>query len=164
MKVKVNTKQLSKSLREYKTKLEIAFVRAVQGTVAELLDTILEANPVGDAAKYQKFYISRNAHSGYAVKEGLSSGSWIVEYNNVTPDREVSYGQREASRLRFEAGKNAFKLGDTIYIHNSVDYIASIPADPYPGFLGDIGGERFIMQAVKISYSVSIREFELQGL
>jgi len=152
---KIDSTALTASIKEYKMALSLAFVKTVQGTIGELLNVILQANPVGDSMKYQSFYLQRQQYSGYAPREGLSSGSWIVEYDKVTPDREVSYGGREASKQRFDLGKSEFKLGDTIYLHNSVDYITRKAADSDPGFLGDIQGEKFVMQAVRSSYAVA---------
>ena len=122
VKISLNVDEFKKSLEAYKAKLTEAFTEMPLRVTRQLLKIVLAANPVGSLNNIKE-YERRFKFSGYAAKPGLSSGSWVTEFDSITADREVSYGGASASMQAFDNIAKRFRIGETINVHNSVDYM-----------------------------------------
>ncbi len=85
----------------------------------------VDESPYGDSEKYANWYQSRQKTSGYLPVEGLAKGSWTISIGSQENSGAGFYQEptgesaKEAASLRIEG----YKLGQDVYIQNSINYI-----------------------------------------
>lgn len=128
MRVTCNTDALLASLQ----KLEEEVARKLKGMVETFVYNIawqaIENTPFGNAVANQRYYRTYERLKWFMPIEGSAKGGWTVTMNAASrvlvPLRADS---QAATNTKDDAKNDAknYKLGDTVYIMNSVPYVAT---------------------------------------
>lgn len=131
MQISFDTSKLEQSLKKFHDEA----IRKMQGMVALFAYKItLEAidnTPFGDSVTYASYYNMKSRLQWFMPIEGSAKGGWTISMNKPTHIRvpERANG-KEATNIKENADVDSlkYKLGDTVYIMNSVPYMNT------PGF------------------------------
>jgi len=128
MSVSVNTTATEASLEKYKQKLEQKFIKLSKRLSFVVAQSAIEVTPYGDVDRYRGLYEYRKATKGYEIQAGLAKGSWTVQVGSSASKGAIFYDDRQGSEALGSAIGNvqSFKLGDSIYINNTLDYIKQL--------------------------------------
>lgn len=156
--IKANTTNLEASLQEYKELLEQKLKDVATALSYRVATEAIEATPFGDTARYYGWYKDRQEKKGYRIEPGLAKGSWIVSLNNQSSKGAVFYDNQEGTEAKQAAmtGARGLKLGDSIIINNSLDYITTLdttgqsPQAPY-------GIRKPALEQIKAVYKIDIQ-------
>lgn len=131
MKIICDTSKLEESLK----KAHEEAVRKMQGMVQifayKVTVEAIENTPYGDSDLHFNYYNLRSRLKWFLPYEGSAKGGWTITMNNpskiLVPERADS---REAINIKQNADTDSmlYKLGDVVYIMNSVPYVNT------PGF------------------------------
>lgn len=128
MRVSCNIDELVESLKQ----LEKEVTRKLEGMVHLFVYNItaqaIDNTPFGNAGLYARFYNSRERLKWFMPIEGSAKGGWTVSME--TPTRvmvPLRADSEAASNTKEDANRDAktYKLGETVYIMNSVPYVAN---------------------------------------
>lgn len=128
MQISCDTSKLEQSLKKFHDEA----IRKMQGMVAMFSYMVtfeaIENTPYGDSSKYPQFYNNEFRSFWLEPKEGSAKGGWILTMNlpsNVlSPERAFTSDAKNIKDSAFSSA-NKYKLGDIVYIVNSVPYVAS---------------------------------------
>lgn len=88
----------------------------------------IENTPFGDDVLNKRFYNIRNRLVTLIPEAGSAKGGWTISMNSTTHIRAPERAQNEAAvNIKENAAfaSESYKLGDTVYIMNSVPYVAT---------------------------------------
>lgn len=135
--IKCDTSKLEEQLKKLHEEVTKKLEGMVQIFAYHVTWKAIETTPYGDDVLYSKYYELKSRLRWFLPYEGSAKGGWTVTMNQPSriyvPERAQD---REAINIKTNAEKDsmAYKLGDTVYIMNSVPYVAT------PGFtLGKFG-------------------------
>ena len=131
MQITCDTSKLEQSLKKFHEEA----VRKMQGMVAlfsyKVTLEAIDNTPFGDSETYAGYYNLKSRLKWFLPYEGSAKGGWTISMNTPTYIRvpERANG-REATNIKENADIDSlkYKLGDTVYIMNSVPYVST------PGF------------------------------
>lgn len=131
MQISCDTSKLEETLKKYHEQA----VRKLQGMVQIFSYWVafeaIDNTPFGDSIVYSKYYNLRSRLEWFMPIEGSAKGGWTISMNQPTrilvPERAET---RDAINIKQNADDDSqqYKLGDTVYIMNSVPYMNT------PGF------------------------------
>jgi len=128
MRITCNYSELEDSLKKFHEEA----VRKMQGMVIMFSYMVtfeaIENTPYGNSSKYPQFYNNEFRTFWLEPKEGSAKGGWILTMNlpsNVlSPERASSSEAKNTKDAAFSSA-SSYKLGDMVYIVNSVPYVSS---------------------------------------
>lgn len=129
MQISCDTSKLEQSLKKFHEEA----VRKMQGMVQLFAYWItweaINKTPFGDAVTYAEYYNLDSRLRWFSPKEGSAKGGWTISMN--TPSRILvpeKASSREAENIKQNAKEDSltYKLGDIVYIVNSVPYVNTI--------------------------------------
>lgn len=122
--IKTSTEKTEASLQYYKEILEQRLKDVAQAVAATAAKSFVEFTPVGNTVTYKELYEYREETKGYRIEPGLARGSWVLSLNNQVNYSFDNYDKEGTESLkRAQSTLQGIKLGDTIIINNSLDYI-----------------------------------------
>lgn len=128
MRISANIAALQKSLEEAKKEINRKLESMVQIFSYWITWQAIENTPYGDSELYFRYYNIKTRLKWFLPYEGSAKGGWTISMNLPTkilvPERASSV---EALNIKSNADKDSmsYKLGDTVYIVNSVPYMAN---------------------------------------
>ena len=131
MQVTCDTSKLEQSLKKFREEAVRKMEGMVQIFAYKVTFEAIENTPYGDSDLYFNYYNLRSRLKWFLPYEGSAKGGWTISMNQPTkilvPERADS---REAINIKQNADNDSmlYKLGDTVYIMNSVPYVNT------PGF------------------------------
>jgi len=155
--LQADTKNLEASLQEYKELLEQKLKDVASAFAYRVASEAIEATPYGDTARYADWYERRNKEKGYSILPGLAKGSWVLSLNNQSTKGAVYYDTPEGSDAKKAAmiGTRNLKLGDSIIINNSLDYIDNLDAGQ--SYQAPRGIRKPALEQIKSVYKIDIQ-------
>jgi hypothetical protein len=136
MQVSCDTSKLEQSLK----KLHEEAVRKMQGMVQifsyKVTFEAIENTPFGDDQAYAVLYNNRARLAVLPPEAGSAKGGWTISFNGPTriifPERATDENAQNIKN-NADIASQGYKLGDDLYIMNSVRYVASDgwPYDTY---------------------------------
>ena len=158
--VKTDTTKVEASLQQYKEFLENKLKEIAHVLAYRVAVSAIDATPIGDleggTKAYKRLYEQRFHNKGYRVETGLAKGSWVLSLNNQVYKGAVLYDNTEGTKARASAERElmSFKLGDSIIINNSLDYIQDLE-DGSSGQAPD-GIRKPALDQIKAVYKIDI--------
>ena len=158
--IKTSTTNLEASLQQYKELLEKKLKDVAQMFAHTVAKSLVEQTPVGSPEtgnrSYLGMYENRQRTKGYRIEGGLARGSWVLSLNNQVNCGAVDYdtqGYKTVSKA--DSKLQSIKLGDSIVINNSLDYISNLDAGqssqaPY-------GIRKPALEQIKAVYKIDIQ-------
>ena len=131
--IKTSTDKTEASLQHYKELLEQKLKDVAQAVAYTAAKSFVEFTPVGHpetgTRSYLGMYQNRERTKGYRIEGGLAKGSWVLSLNNQVNQGAVDYDTQGVKTLsKAQSSLQSIKLGDTIIINNSLDYIQYLDA------------------------------------
>lgn len=123
-----NTDEIAKQLEEYSKEVERKLRNMVKSFVYEVTVKVIDNTPYGDSEKYSYFYNIPTRLQFLPATEGTAKGGWFVGINedySMSFPSQASSKEADEIKYRAKAGTTYYKLGDTVYIANSVPYVAN---------------------------------------
>ena len=158
MSVQVNNQATEVSLEKYKQEIQKKFIKLAQRLSFVIAQSAIQQTPYGNVDRYRGFYEYRQATKGYKLEAGLAKGSWTVQVGSSPSKGAIFYDDQQGSEALGNALGNTqdFKLGDVIYINNTLDYIKALEGGysqqaPY-------GMLKPAMQHIKAVYKINLQQ------
>lgn len=128
MQVTCDTSKLEQSLKKFHEEA----VRKMQGMVQLFAYNVtieaIDNTPFGDDQTYSMLYNNRLRLEVLPPEAGSAKGGWTVSLNGPTriifPERASDPGAQNI-KMNAKMDSSGYKLGDDVYIMNSVRYVAS---------------------------------------
>ena len=127
MQLEMNTKQLLKEITDYKNEVEGRLMKMASKFSYNIIEKAIDTTPFGkDNPLYEQLGKYRSQF-GLLAKPGHAKGGWKMTLNMYDPYFTGVANDAGAKDIKDKAEKvtTKFKLGDSIYITNSVPYIAN---------------------------------------
>lgn len=128
MRVTCNTDALLASLKKLEEEVAQKLKTMVETFVYNIAWQAIENTPFGNAEANKRYYYSNLRLKWFMPIEGSAKGGWTVSMNTPTrvlvplrADSEAAINTKEDA----DRDSKAYKLGDTVYIMNSVPYVAT---------------------------------------
>jgi len=155
--IKASTTNLEASLQQYKELLEQKLRDIAQAFAYRVAVSAIDITPYGDAARYAEYYKQRNREKGYRMEPGLAKGSWVVSLNTQSSLGAVAYDSSSGSQAKQAAmtGTRGMKLGDSIIVNNSLDYISNL--DNGYSVQAPYGIRKPALEQIKAVYKIDIQ-------
>jgi hypothetical protein len=128
MQIACDTSKLEESLKKFHKEA----IRKMEGMVSTFSYWVtweaIENTPIGDDQTYAALYNVKERLRVLSPEAGSAKGGWTISFNAPTriifPERATdSNAQNIKSNADIDSEK--YKLGDTVFIMNSVRYVAS---------------------------------------
>lgn len=128
MKVTCNLNEVLDSLKKLEEEVTKKLEGMVQTFVYQIAWQAIENTPFGNAALNARYYQSRERLKWFMPIEGSAKGGWTVTME--TPSRvlvPLRADSENALNTKRDAESDAktYKLGQTVYVMNSVPYVAN---------------------------------------
>jgi hypothetical protein len=128
MQVSCDTSKLEESLKKFHAEA----VRKMQGMVSTFAYWVtweaIENTPIGDDQTYAALYNVKERLRVLPPEAGSAKGGWTISFNRPTriifPERATDSNAQNIKN-NADVDSEKYKLGDTVYIMNSVRYVAS---------------------------------------
>jgi hypothetical protein len=134
-----NSSAVQQSILRARDQIEAKLKNMIVGFAADVAKAATGATPLGDAVQYASLYKLREETKGYKPIAGLAKGNWQYTESGsavFVPNYEPNAAQQSIDSVKAEA-KGSFKIGDTFYIANSLDYIGILERRrPGKGIMG----------------------------
>jgi hypothetical protein len=136
MQVTCDTSKLEQSLKKFHEEAVLKMEVMVQIFAYEVTFEAIENTPFGDYNSYIKLYNNRFRLEVLPPEAGSAKGGWTISFNGPT---KIIFPERATDENALNIKNNAdldsqkYRLGDDVYIMNSVRYVASDgwPYDTY---------------------------------
>ena len=131
MRITCNFSELEDSLKKFHEEAVRKMEGMVQLFAYKVTLEAIDNTPYGDDITYVKYYNIRQRLKWFMPFQGSAKGGWTISMNQPThirvPERANS---KEATNIKENADIDSlkYKLGDVVYIMNSVPYVST------PGF------------------------------
>jgi hypothetical protein len=123
--ITTSTENTQASLQLYKELLEQKLKDVAQAVAHTAAKAFVDFTPVGDIGRYADLYKTRYEEKGYRIEAGLARGSWVLSLNNQVNQGAVDYDVDGINTVKKATSTlQGIKLGDSIIINNSLDYIS----------------------------------------
>lgn len=133
MQLDANTKQLLKEITDYKNEVEGRLMKMATTFSYNIIVKAIDTTPFG--TMNPMYNIEARSNFGLLPMPGHAKGGWKMTLNMEDPYFTGVANSPQADNIKRRAKKVTpkFKLGDSVYITNSVPYIANSGV-PYSTF------------------------------
>jgi hypothetical protein len=152
-----NVDAVSKQLQDYAKTMERKLVNMVAGFAENVARAAIQNTPLGDSVAYAGLYKMRYESQGLQPIEGLARGNW--HYSTSGNDTlKLVYGQDSGAKAlsTFKLEVKNYKLGQTFYIANFVDYIGKLEGN----YSDQTNGEGIVAPTIKQIQAVYLTDLK----
>ena len=128
MQITCDTSKLEESLKKFHQEAVRKLEGMVQIFAYKVTFEAIENTPFGDDQKYAGLYNLKSRLAVLPPEAGAAKGGWTISFNGPTriifPDRASDENAQNIKSFA-DTESQKYKLGDDVYIMNSVRYVAS---------------------------------------
>ena len=125
----LDTTDFNNDLEEYKLQLKLALENAVKEFSIDIVRQVIPYTPIGDSRVFSGWYRLRHEwDSSYPLEEGMTIANWSISVKSpdYTADYSTDTPQGAYTVSKADRTVQSYKLGDMVYIQNTVPYASEI--------------------------------------